>query len=147
MALVQWYPHRELDSLRRQVDRLLDTPLFDAVWDQERPTIVPPAELEETPEALVLRIELPGFDKQDLSIEVTPQAVAVSGDRKAQPRASDNGLYRSEFRYGAFQRTIPLPKRIKNAEAAAAYDNGILTLTLPKVDEERNTVVKVNLGA
>lgn len=147
MALVQWYPHRELDSLRRQVDRLLDTPLFDAVWDQERPAIVPPAELEETPEALVLRIELPGFDKQDLSIEVTPQAVSISGDRKAPTRISDNGIYRSEFRYGTFQRTIPLPKRVKNSEASAAYEQGILTLTLPKVDEERNTVVKVNLGS
>ncbi|MCG9885191.1 MAG: Hsp20/alpha crystallin family protein [Cyanobacteria bacterium] len=147
MALVQWYPHRELDSLRRQVDRLLDTPLFDGVWDQERLAIVPPAELEETPEALVLRIELPGFEKQDLSIEVTPQAVSISGDRKAPQRVSDNGIYRSEFRYGTFQRTIPLPKRVKNSEAAATYEQGILSLTLPKVDEERNTVVKVNLGS
>ena len=147
MALVQWYPKNDLDTLRRQVDRLWDTPLFDAVWDGERPAMVPPAELEETPEALLLRLELPGFKKADLEVQVTAQAVSVSGKRLAEDRPTDRGIYRSEFRYGTFQRMVPLPKRVKNSEASAAYEDGILTLTLPKVDEERNTVVNLSLDS
>jgi HSP20 family protein len=55
-------------------------------------------------------------------------------------------MIRTEFRYGQFQRVIPLPARIENTNVQADYKNGVLQLTLPKAAEEKNKVVKVNIG-
>ena len=67
-------------------------------------------------------------------------------ERKSENKSEENGRTRSEFRYGQFKRVIPLPARIQNTNVTADYKDGILKLTLPKSEEERNKVVKVNLG-
>ncbi|MGB6170002.1 MAG: Hsp20 family protein, partial [Geitlerinemataceae cyanobacterium] len=58
----------------------------------------------------------------------------------------ENGMTRTEFRYGKFQRVIPLPARIENTQVKAEYKDGVLKMSLPKAEEEKNKVVKVNLG-
>ena len=78
-------------------------------------------------------------------MQVTENAVAISGDRSAETKAEDKGITRSEFHYGKFQRVIPLSARIQNTNVKAEYKDGILNLTLPKAEEEKNKVVKVNL--
>ncbi|AXY67599.1 Hsp20/alpha crystallin family protein [Thermosynechococcus sichuanensis E542] len=145
MALVRWEPFREIDALQRQMNRLFDEliPLTERRSDL---SFLPAAELEETPEALLLKIELPGMDAKDLDIQVTADAVSVSGERKSESQSESNGIKRTEFRYGKFQRVIPLPVRIQNTDVKAEYKDGILHLTLPKAEEEKNRVVKVNLG-
>jgi HSP20 family protein len=77
---------------------------------------------------------------------VTAEAVAISGERKSETKTEENGMTRSEFRYGKFRRVIPLPTRIQNTNVVAEYKDGILNLTLPKAEEEKNKVVKVELG-
>ena len=72
--------------------------------------------------------------------------VAISGERKSETKSEEKGITRSEFRYGKFQRVIPLPARIENTNVTAEYKDGILELTLPKSEAEKNKVVKVNLG-
>ena len=67
----------------------------------------------------------------------------MSGNLKI--KHDDKGLKRSEFRYGRFQRIIPLPTRIQNDKVQAEFQNGVLCLTLPKAEEEKNKVVTVNL--
>lgn len=86
------------------------------------------------------------MDAKDLDIQVTADAVSVSGERKSESKSESNGIKRTEFRYGKFQRVIPLPVRIQNTDVKAEYKDGILHLTLPKAEEEKNRVVKVNLG-
>ncbi|MGB3513406.1 MAG: Hsp20/alpha crystallin family protein, partial [Microcoleaceae cyanobacterium] len=74
------------------------------------------------------------------------EAVAIKGERRQQTKTEENGMTRSEFRYGSFQRVIPLPTRIQNDQVKAEYKDGILNLHLPKAEEEKNQVVKVNIG-
>ena len=69
----------------------------------------------------------------------------IAGKRKSETKSEENGKTRSEFRYGKFKRVIPLPARIQNTNVTADYKDGILNLTLPKSEEEKNKVVKVNL--
>ena len=76
---------------------------------------------------------------------MTENAVYVSGERKSETNTEDKGVTRSEFHYGKFQRVIPLSARIKNTDVTADYKDGILNLTLPKTEQEKNKVVKVNL--
>lgn len=106
----------------------------------------PTAEVEESENDYRLKIEVPGMDPGDINIEVTAEAVSISGERKTEQRSEENGMARTEFRYGKFQRVIPLPGRIDNQNVAAECKNGILHLTLPKAEEEKNKVVKVSVS-
>lgn len=145
MALVRWEPRREMDTLRREMNRLFEDFLTPITGENGGLTFAPAAELEETPEAIQLRLEIPGIEAKDLDVQVTAESVAISGERRTESRTEEKGMVRSEFRYGKFQRIIPMPVRIDNQNVHAEYKDGILRLTLPKVEEEKHKVVKVNL--
>ena len=145
MALIRYNPWQE-NSLQRQLNRLFDDVLTPANWDDfGNFSKVPAAELTETDDALHLKLEVPGMEAKDLDIQVMADRVAIAGERKSETKSEENGNTRSEFRYGKFQRVIPLPVRIQNTNVSADYKDGILNLTLPKSEEEKNKVVKVNL--
>ncbi len=130
-TLLTWNPWQELNALQTQLDR-------DVVK-------VPAAELRLDEEAVYLRLELPGIQAKDLDIEVTEKAVSISAERKTEHKNEGNGTFKSEFHYGKFHRVIPLPARVQNNNVTADYKDGILNLHLPKAQEEKNKVVKVNL--
>ena len=147
MALVRYNPWQEMNSLQRQLNRLFDDTLTSDNWDNfGNLSKVPAAELTETDDALHLKLEVPGMEAKDLDIQVMADRVAITGERKSETKSESNGKTRSEFRYGKFSRVIPLPARIQNTNVTAEYKDGILNLTLPKSEEEKNKVVKVNLG-
>ena len=81
-----------------------------------------------------------------MDVQVTAEAVAISGERRQETKTEDKGMTRSEFRYGSFRRVIPLPAWIQNDSVQAEYKNGVLHLNLPKAEAEKNRVVKVQLG-
>ena len=146
MALVRWNPWQEIDTLERQISRLFDEVSAPTTRQENRVSIrTPAAEIKETPDAIHLKIEIPGMEAKDLDVQVTESAVSVSGERKAKPQTEENGVTRSEFRYGRFQRVIGLPARIQNTNVTAEYKDGILNLNLPKLAAETNKIVKVNL--
>ncbi len=147
MALIRWQPFEETDYLQRSMNRLFDTlNTTNSESKNSLQSFVPSAELQETSEAIHLSIEAPGMSAQDIEIQVTADTVAVSGERKEEAVTEDKGMTRSEFRYGRFQRVIPLPVRIQNTNVQADYKDGILKLVLPKAEEEKNKIVKVNVG-
>lgn len=146
MALVRWEPLRELDTLQQEINRLFDTSFMTPRRGNGLLANIPAAEIEETDDAYHLRLEVPGMDAKDINVEVTAESVSIGGERKSETKTETEGMVRSEFRYGKFQRVVPLPGRINNKEVQADYTDGILSLTLPKVEEEKSKVVKVNLG-
>ena len=134
MAVIRYNPWAEMSALQNQLNRVFEdiqTPAFRT----------PAAELTETEDALHLRLELPGMSREDVDIEVTADAVKVVAERKTEHKEDT----RTEFYYGKYQRVIPLKARIQNTNVTAEYKDGILNLTLPKAEEEKNKVVKVNL--
>ncbi|MDZ8050064.1 MAG: Hsp20/alpha crystallin family protein [Aulosira sp. ZfuVER01] len=156
MALIRWDPFREIeriepfrdiDTLQRQINRLFDrlVPTNDG-GESIGFGFVPAAEMEETDEAIQLRLEVPGLEAKDISVEVTADAVSISGERKSETKTEEKGIARSEFRYGRFQRVIPLPTQIENDKVEAEYKDGILRLTMPKLVSEKQKTVKVNIG-
>ena len=146
MAIVRYNPWSEMNSLQRQLNRMFDDALTPASrTDFGNFSKVPAAELTETDDSLVLKLEIPGMNPADIDVEATAKSISISGERKLETTEETEGKTRSEFRYGSFQRVIPLPARIQNTEVKAEYKNGILHLTLPKAEAEKNKVVKVNL--
>ena len=144
MAIVRYNPWQEMNSLQRQLNRMFDDAVTPSFADNNL-SKVPAAELTETEENFVLKLEVPGMQPADLNIEATHKSVSISGERKSETQSEAEGKTRSEFRYGSFQTVIPLPAKIQNTQVKAEYKNGILHLTLPKAEEEKNKVVKVNL--
>ena len=145
MALVRYNPWQEMNALQRSFNRLFDDMLTPDNSDFGNLSKVPAAELSETDDAVNLKLEVPGMNAKDLDIQVTEDAVSIKGERKEETTTQENGTKRSEFRYGKFERVIPLPARIQNTDVKADYKDGILNLHLPKAQEEKNKVVKVNL--
>ena len=148
MALVRWNPFQEIEALQRDMNELFDG-LAPRRMNGDRVglSFVPAAEMNDTAEAIELKLEVPGLKPEDLDIQVTADAVSISGERKSETKSEEGGVTRTEFRYGSFRRVIPLPSRVQNTNVTAEYKDGILHLNLPKAEEEKNRIVKVNVNA
>lgn len=144
MALIRWQPFQEIETLRRQFDQLFDE--LAGGNRESQMTWAPSVELQDTESSLILRAQIPGVEAKDLDVQVTRDAIAISGEHRYENQGNEKGYFRSEFRYGKFQRIIPLPVQVKNDQVQADFKNGILTLTLPKVEAAQRRVVKINLG-
>ncbi|MFS0517228.1 Hsp20/alpha crystallin family protein [Nostoc sp. UIC 10607] len=142
----RWEPLREIEHLQQRMNRLFERMIPSGDGEVSAFTFIPSAEMEETADAVHLRLEIPGLESKDLNVEVTEESVSISGERKSETKTEEKGMMRSEFRYGKFERVIPLPAHVQNDKAKADYKNGILTLTLPKVEGEKKKAVKINLG-
>jgi len=146
MRLVRYNPWQEIDHLQQQFNRLFDDyRIPTALTDFGNFPKVPAAELSETKDAIHLKLDIPGIEAKDLKVEATKDTVTISGERKEESQPEEKSVTRSEFHYGKFQRLIPLPAPIQNTKVTAEYKDGVLHLTLPKTEEEKNKVVKVNI--
>lgn len=135
-----WQPFQELNTVRQQLDRLFD----DFAGIESAPTPWTPAlTLVESDEALTLQVQLPGVDPDKIDIQASREVIALSGERSAPELSEGYRLRRNEFRYGTFRRVVSLPVAIDPQAVRADYAAGILIVTLPKAQEERNKVVKV----
>lgn len=143
MLVRYWQPFREVEAMRRQFDHLFNELNSSG---EEQSTWTPAVELKDADEHLTLRVQLPGIDAKDLDIQVSKEGVSISGEQRQESKTEKNGVIRSEFRYGKFQRVIPLPVAVQNDQVQAEYKDGVLSLTLPKVAAARNQVVKINLA-
>lgn len=140
-----WDPFAELRRLEKEIDRLFSE--FTSLEPfEERPTGFTPAiDLYETPESLVLKVELPGFKPEDVDISVTEDQVILQGETKEEEEVKGENIYRRERRYGRVYRRINLPKSIIPDKTEAVYKNGVLTLTLPKAKPEKLEGIKIKI--
>ncbi|MEM7553737.1 MAG: Hsp20/alpha crystallin family protein [Cyanobacteria bacterium P01_A01_bin.84] len=145
MKLAVFNPWNEFNTLERSFNHLLNDFAPASLREIAGNSRVPSAEITENEESIILKLELPGMEAKDLDIQVTENAVSISGERKSESETEENGYRRTEFYYGKFSRVIPLNTKVQNSNVKADYKNGILHLTLPKSTEEKSKVVKVNL--
>jgi HSP20 family protein len=149
--LVRWHPLQEIEDVRRQFDRLFSD-VATLEQDTKKGEWVPSSEIRDYGDHLTLRLSLPDIEAKDLDIQVTKDSLSVAGERhlerSVQPQgehqvSSQKGYYWSEISYGKFRRVFALPVAIANDQVTADYNNGILTLTLPKANEVK--AFKVNV--
>jgi HSP20 family protein len=150
MSLIRWQPLRELDALRQQINRLFDEMIhsdreFNLLPKSGDIGWMPAIELKETDEALILKAEVPGIDTKDLDVQASETMVSIAGEHQEEKHSEEKGIFRSELRYGKFQRTVPLPVSIKTDQIKPEFKDGVLTLTLPKAESARQNVVKVDV--
>ncbi len=152
MTLSKWQPFRELSTMRKQMDRLFEDMLStgDNNWmglHNMGGMWTPAVEIKEQEKELILKAEIPGIDVKDLEVEVAEDWVTISGEHESEEKTEDKdkNYFHSEFHYGKFQRVIPLPVAIKTDEIKSDFKKGVLTLTLPKLEDAPKKSVKVKL--
>ena len=139
--LVRWEPFREMLSLRDAVDRLLaDSFVRTSDWFSEG---VPAIDMYETKDAVVVKATLPGVKPEDVEIKLTGDVLSIRGEMKEEIETNDRNYHCRERRYSSFNRSIGLPVSVVADKASAEFENGILTLTLPKSEESKPKVITV----
>ena len=106
---------------------------------------MPAVEFSENDNNFELKAELPGMTKDDIEVEISNSNIVIKGETKQEKEEKTENIYRSEFRYGKFLRTIPLPAEIKSDEAKAAFKDGILKITAPKAHTEMMKLNKLSI--
>jgi HSP20 family protein len=133
-----------LSLLRKEMDDLIAR-----VWDGERErgwfeaTFAPSVDLVEADNAFEVRMDIPGLEPKDIEVQVHGNAVTISGQRKEEKEERGKTFHRLERRSGSFSRTLSLPCIVNEDEVAADYTQGVLTVKLPKCEQEKPKRVTV----
>lgn len=101
------------------------------------PKPAPSANIKESEEAFEIELALPGFKKEDFKIEVQDKSLTVSSESKTENEDSTENYIRKEFSFNSFSRSFRLPRTVDSEQIVAEFENGILTLTLPKREEAK----------
>ena len=109
-------------------------------------TFVPPVDVYEDEHKLVLKLEIPGVNDEDLDIRMENNLLLVKGERKFEKEEKEENFHRIERRYGSFERSFRLPNTVDGDSAEANYDKGILTVTLSKRPEAKPKQIKVGVS-
>ncbi|MEJ2222291.1 MAG: Hsp20/alpha crystallin family protein [Desulfobacterales bacterium] len=148
MAIVRWDPFRDVAALQDRINRIFnesfgrsrdlddDVSLYD--WR-------PPVDIYETAAGIVLKVELPGVNKDDVSVEVKENVLTLKGERLLDPEIKDEHYYRKERSFGKFNRSFSLQEPIKPDLIKASFKEGVLTVEIPKPDEEKPKQVTVDI--
>jgi HSP20 family protein len=145
MALVRWDPGSDVDSLQSDFNRFFEGFLGRPVAGTRR--WAPAMDLSETEDALLLRADLPGLGRDDVSIEIKDNVLTVSGERKAEHEDEREGYHRIERSYGSFSRSLTVPRGIDPGAVTAAFEKGVLEVRIPKPEERKPHRVEIGGGA
>ena len=107
---------------------------------------VPPVDVYEDEQNLVLKLEVPGVNEGDINVSVENNTLTVQGERKFEKEEKEENFHRIERRYGSFLRTFRLPNTVDSEKVEASYDKGILKITLAKRAEAKPRQIKVGNG-
>jgi HSP20 family protein len=155
MSLVRWNPARDLSafpsdvlSMRKEINRMFDsffhgdlsdtTSAFTSAW-------IPPVDIAERDKDFVVRMELPGVAKEDVSITMQESVLTVKGEKKQEKESKGSDYHRAERSYGSFQRSFTLPTGVRAEGIDASFSDGVLNIFLPKAEEARPKQIDVKV--
>ena len=144
--LTRWEPAREMMTLREAMDRLFDdafTRPFSIMREGGSNWSSPAIDIYQTDNEVVVKASLPGIKADEVQINVTGDVLTIKGETKQQDEKKDKSWHIREHRWGAFERSIRLPSGVIADRANADFDNGVLTITLPKSEEVKPRTITV----
>ena len=146
--LTRYNPLGEAVSLRQAMDRLFeDSFVTPWSWRTVAGAAWPAVDVHETPEDVVVTAALPGIKPEEVEITLTGQMLTLRGEFKAAENVEEGRYLFQERRYGTFHRQIQLPIRVQGDHAQASFDNGLLTLRIPKADEVKPRQIQIGAGS
>jgi len=150
MAITRWEPFRDLLSTQDRFNRLFNQAFgraFEGGDDElSARTWAPAVDIYETEGNLVVKAELPGVDPKQVEVRVEDNTLYLKGERKFENEENKQNYQRVERAYGTFVRSFALPGSVESDKVAAEYNDGLLTITIPKREEAKPKTVKINVA-
>ena len=141
--LTRWEPVREMMTLREAMDRLFDDAFTRPLSLRDGESSAPAIDMYQTDNDVVVKAALPGFKAEDVQINVTGEVLTIRGEMKREEDQNEKAWHIREQRWGSFERSVALPTDVVSEKAQADFDNGILTITLPKAEEVKPKTITV----
>jgi len=141
--LIRWEPAREMMTLRDAMDRLFDDAFTRPLRLSDNQWSIPAVDMYQTDNDIVVKAALPGIKAEEVQINVTGDLLTIKGEVRQKEESKEKAYHLREQRWGAFERTLALPTDVVADKAKAEFDNGILTITLPKAEAVKPKTISI----
>jgi HSP20 family protein len=148
MAITRWDPLKNMLALQERMNRLFEDSLSRSRGLEEDlalGTWLPPVDIYEEPERIVLRADLPGVRPENVDIRIESNTLTLSGERRLEREVKRDNYHRVERQYGSFSRSFTLPGTVDTERIRAEHRDGVLEISLPKREESRPKQIKVQV--
>lgn len=145
MAMQRWTPWQEWQRMQDELARTFERVFGgrEAMMPAMPTTWMPATDVFEEGNKIVVTMDLPGVNPDDIHISVTDNTLRVRGERKQEKETKEENIYRMERMYGSFERVITLPSDVKSEDIEATYKDGTLRIELPKAEEKKGKEIKI----
>ena len=141
--IIRWEPAREMMTLREAMDRLFDDAFTRPLSLTGNNWSIPAVDMYQTDDEVVVKAALPGIKADEVQINVTGEVLTIKGETKKENETKEKAYHLREQRWGAFERSIVLPTEVVADKAKADFENGVLTITLPKAEEVKPKTINI----
>ena len=145
MRLVRWDPLHELVAMGNRLNRTVNDSYTSRTEDAFG-AWAPPVDIFERKDHLVLRAEVPGVQKEDMDVRIENGVLTLHGERKQEVDVKEENAHRMERVYGAFTRSFSLPTTVDAAKVTATYKDGVLEVTVPKIETAKPKQVEIKVA-
>jgi HSP20 family protein len=144
MNIIRWEPFREMAGVRDAMDRLFEDGLarYPRLWPRLGEWELP-IDMHQTADEVVVKASVPGLKPEEVDISITGDTLTIKGEHKEEKEVEEENYIYKERRYGTFSRSMLIPVKVKSDKAEAVFEDGVLTLTLPKAEEVKPRQIKV----
>jgi len=146
MAVIRRSPAGQLATLQSDMARMMNTFLGSSPFapsGNATSAWLPPVDITESDDALLLSFDLPGLIEEEIQVELDDNVLTVSGERRRQSEVNQDDYFRYERRFGAFSRSVALPAGVKDDQIEASYENGVLEIRIPKPEQHKPKRIQV----
>jgi HSP20 family protein len=151
-TMMRWDPFQDLRSAQDEMAQMSPI-LAHALGLQGQPqgsgratAWAPALDISERKDAYLVTVELPGVEADDLEITLEDGLLTIQGERQFTSESSEEQFHRIERRYGAFRRSITLPAQVQAEQIEASFENGVLQIVVPKMEEAKPKRIQVRPG-
>lgn len=147
MTLVRWKPFGDLVSMHDRINRLFEDAFKGAEHSADPlASWYPAADIYETKDDYVFKLEVPGLSKDDIKIELNNNTLSIAGEKKEENEVKKENFHRIESYTGKFSRSFTLPRNIDPKKVNANMKNGILELHIPKAEEQKTQAIPITVN-
>jgi HSP20 family protein len=140
--LTRWEPMREMMTLREAMDRLFDD-AFTRPFGSSSDGTAPAIDLYQTNDSVVVKAALPGLKADEVQLMVSGDVLTIKGEYHQNDDVKEATYHLREQRYGSFERSVMLPTEVQSEKAKAEFENGILTVSIPKAEQARPKTITI----
>ncbi len=140
--LIHWEPAPEMMTLREAMDHLFDD-AFTRPLTLREGWSAPAIDMYQIDNEIVVKASLPGVNADEVQINITGEVLTIKGETKQVEEKKEKAWHMREQRWGSFERAVVLPTEVVSDKAKAEFENGILTITLPKAEEVKPKIINI----